>query len=221
LQTFSTLREGLQAAAEVARTAAVARERASAAHDLLGIADFAEIDPHRWSEQLIHLKSEQTLLERTSEELRTLRDQLRAIETAIEAGEKELRQIDGDHAVCQNRIDTNRRLAEGRENQLKEFPAYKHDVAEAGFAEVAGTVPPVTLDNVEQLAHQTGQTLQGKISYEQRRVNDASEKMIAGMSEFLGQFPEFGQTLSVGRYISKAISRRLLRPVAHCVKNSG
>ena len=47
---------------------------------MLGIVDFAEIDPHRWSEQLIHLKSEQILLERTSKELRTLRDQLRAIE---------------------------------------------------------------------------------------------------------------------------------------------
>ena len=122
-----------------------------------------------------------------------------------------MRQIDGDHAVCQNRIDTNRRLAEGRENQLKEFPAYKHDVAEAGFAEVAGTVPPVTLDNVEQLAHQTGQTLQGKISYEQRRVNDASEKMIAGMSEFLGQFPEFGQTLSVGRSYAESFAAVLHR----------
>ena len=200
-----------QAAAEAARTAAAARERASAAHDLLGIADFAEIDPHRWSEQLIHLKSEQTLLERTSEELRTLRDQLRAIETAIESGEKELRQIDGDHAVCQNRIDTNRRLAQGRENQLKEFPAYKHDVAEAGFAEVAASLPPVTLDNVEQLTHQTGQTLQGKISYEQGRVNVANDKMLIGMSEFLGQFPDFRQSLDVGRAYAESFAAALHR----------
>ena len=200
-----------QAAAEAARTAAVARERANAAHELLGIADFAEIDPHRWSEQLIQLKSEQTLLERTSEELRTLRDQLRAIETAIETGEEELRQIDGDLGKLLDRIDTSRRLAEERENQLKEFPTYQHDVAEAGFAEVIGSLPAFTLDNVDHLAHATSQTLQGKISYEQRRVNDASDKMIAGMSEFLGQFTDFRQTLAVGRSYAESFAAALHR----------
>jgi uncharacterized protein YPO0396 len=200
-----------QAASEAARTASMARDRANAARELLGIPDFAEIDPHRWSEQLIRLKSEQTLLERTSEELRALRERLRDIDIAIEAGENELRQIDGELGRLHDRIDVCRGLAEERQNQLSAFPKYEHDMAEAGFGELNASLPPLTLENAEQLAHSASQTLQGKISYEQGRVNDVSDKMIAGMSEFLGQFPDFRQILAVGRTYAESFAAALHR----------
>jgi uncharacterized protein YPO0396 len=53
--------------------------------------------------------------------------------------------------------------------------------------------------------------LQGKISYEQGRVNVANDKMLVGMSEFLGQFPDFRQTLDVGRAYAESFAAALCR----------
>ncbi len=45
-------------ATEAGRSVDLARRRASAARDLLNVAEFSEIDPQHWSEQLIRLRME-------------------------------------------------------------------------------------------------------------------------------------------------------------------
>jgi len=49
------------------------------------------------------------------------------------------------------------------------------------------------------------------MSNEQRKVNDASDKMIAGMSDFLNHFPEFKQTLQPGRDYAESFAATLRR----------
>lgn len=200
-----------RAATEAGKAATSARERASAAREIARIADFSEIDSRRWSEQLVRLRAEQALLERSSSELRALRDRLRAIDTAISAGEDDLGKRDRELGGLRDRIEESRRITEDRERQLAEFPDYDHDSSENQFAEIVIGLSPLTLQNSEQLTHATHQSLQGKISYEQRKVNEASEKMIAGMSEFLGQFQDFRQSLAVGRAYAESFAATLHR----------
>lgn len=199
------------AAADAARTAVSARERAAAARELLSIVEFSEIDPQRWRAEVMRLRAEQQLLERSSHQLRSLQERLREIDTAISTGEDELRGRDGDLGRLRDRLEACRLRAQDRERQLAEVAAFDHDGLEAAFAEITAALPPLTLDNADQLTHAAHQSLQGRMSNEQRRVNEAAEKMIAGMSDFLGQFPEFRQTLEVGRAYAESFTAALRR----------
>jgi uncharacterized protein YPO0396 len=67
------------------------------------------------------------------------------------------------------------------------------------------------LDNADQLAHAAHQSLQGRISNEQRKVNETGEKMIASMSNFLAQFSEFRQSMDVGRAYAESFAAALQR----------
>jgi uncharacterized protein YPO0396 len=199
------------AAAEAGRTATAARERAKAARELLNIADFGEIDPERWRNEVMRLRTEQALLERSSHELRALQDRLREIDTAISTGEEDLRRRDGELGRLRVLLEACEKRAQAREQQLAERGGFDHTGLEAAFAEIVTALPLLTLDNADQLAHATHQSLQGRISYEQGRVNEAAEKMIAGMSEFLGQFQEFRQTLEIGRAYAESFTAVLQR----------
>src|SRR6185437_668897 len=137
------------------------------------------------------------LLERSSEELRNLRNGLERIDAAIQSGEEQLTNLNIELGKLRERMDKCRIATEERERELSTFVGYDNNVAEKDFTEIASGLTSLTLDNVDQLTHAATQSLQGKISYEQRKVNEAAEKMIAAMSEFLGQFSEFKQTLSV------------------------
>jgi uncharacterized protein YPO0396 len=199
------------AAAEAGRRATAARERASAARELLGINDFIEIHPGHWRDEVMRLRTEQDLLERSSNELRALQERLRSIDTAIQAGEDDLRERDGELGRVRDRLEVCQRRTAERERQLADLAAFDHDGLEAAFADITAGLPPLTLENADQLTHSAHQSLQGRISNEQRRVNEAVEKMVAGMSEFLGQFPDFRQTLEVGRAYAESFASVLHR----------
>ena len=188
-----------RAAMNAAQISAAARERANAAHELLGISTFSEIDPRSWSEKIIQLRADQTLLEQSSKELRRLRERLRELESAIKSGEQELSLQDGDLRLLRDRLEKCQRKTTEREQQLARFPQYDHSATEDAFAEIVGSLSPLTTDNVDALMNAASRTLQGKISYEQSLVNEARDNMIKSMSEFLGQFPEFRQTLAAER----------------------
>ncbi len=200
-----------QAAAEAGRTAVEARARANAARELLGIGEFSEIDPNRWSAEVMRLRAEQDLLERSSQELRVLKERLREIDGAIKAGDDELQQLDGEIGRLKGRLADSQKATRAREQQLTGYADYDHDTAEAGFAEIIASLPPLTLDNADQLTHSAHQSLQGRISNEQRKVNEATAKMIACMSEFLGQFADFKQTLEVDRSFAESFVMTLRR----------
>jgi len=199
------------AAAEAGRSAGAARKRASAARELLAIRDFIEIDPEHWLHEVMRLRTEQDLLERSSKELRALQERLRNIDSAIQAGEDDLRERDGELGRVRDRLEVCQRRTSDREQQLADLSGFDHDGLEAAFADITAGLPPLTLENADQLTHSAHQSLQGRISNEQRRVNEAVEKMVAGMSEFLGQFPDFRQTLEVGRAYADSFASVLHR----------
>jgi uncharacterized protein YPO0396 len=200
-----------RAAMGAARSAEVARACQNAARELLGIADFSDIDPKHWSEEFIRLRNERGLLERSSDQLRGLQDRLRAIESEISLGEEELGRCNSELGRLRDRLQGCRQRAQARELQLATFVDYDHGRAEKDLAEIAAALPHLTMDNADQLAHSAHQTLQGKISNEQGKVNEASERMVAGMSNFLGQFPEFRQTLEIGRAYAESFAAVLCR----------
>jgi uncharacterized protein YPO0396 len=200
-----------KAAIEAGRIAEAARARQNAARELLGITDFSDIDPHRWSGEVLRLRAERELLERNSDQLRLLQDRLREIEAAISASEQQLGHCNGELGRLRDRLDVCRNSAQNRERQIATYSEYDHAVAEKDFAEIAAGLLPLTLDNADQLAHAAHQSLQGRISNEQRRINEASDRMIAGMSEFLGQFSEFRQTMEVGRAYAESFAAALRR----------
>jgi uncharacterized protein YPO0396 len=198
-------------AAEATREATAARNRASAARELMAIADFSEIDPQGWSKELLRLRTEQETLERSSDTLRALRERLRDLDETIRAHESELNRHNADLGRLHDRIDNCRNGAHMRERQLADAGGFDHDGLESAFAEITAGLPPLTLDNAEQLMHSAHQSLQGRISNEQRKVNEAADKMIGGMSDFLNQFPEFKQTLQADRAYADSFTSALQR----------
>lgn len=188
-----------RAAADAARLAEAARARVVAARELASVEDFSEIDPARWSRQLIALKAEQKRLQESSREIRVLRDRLVEIDKAIDTGERELARLNGAIAVAEADLETTGMRADSREKQLARFTDYDHETAQAGFREVTATLPLLTLDNSDQLCALAMQRLQGRINNEQGRINNAVEAMLTAMNNFVAQFPEFRQTLEPGR----------------------
>ena len=198
-------------AIEAARAAERARANQNAARELLGITDFSEIDPRRWSDEIIRLRNERELLERSSDQLRELQERLRAVESEIRASEEQLATCNGELGRLRDRLQDCQRRAQQREKQVLAFLDYDHKRAAEEFAEVAAALPSLTMDNADQLAHSAHQTLQGRINKEQGKVNETTENMISAMSEFLGQFPEFRQTLEVGRPYAESFAAALRR----------
>lgn len=188
-----------QASMKAAQTAAQARECANAAHELLSIAAFSEIDPGSWSDRLIQLKSERNLLEQSSKEVLELRNRLHDLDLSIKSGEAELSGHDGELRLIRDRLDNCNKGIDERTKQTLKFPDYNHAATQEAFAGIVGNLAPLTRDNVDTLARATAQSLQGKINYEQSKVNDARESMIKSMGEFLNQFGEFKQTLAADR----------------------
>src|SRR4029077_2327029 len=161
--------------------------------------------------ELIRLKTERELLEQSSDQLRALQDRLREIDATIDIGEEDVRQHDREIGRLRDRLETYRNRAQDRERQVAGFPGYYHIAAESGFGEIVAGLPALTLDNAAQSSRSADQSLQGRISNEQRRVNEATHRMVAAMSEFLGQFPDFRQTLAVDRAYAESFTAALHR----------
>jgi len=200
-----------RAAAEASTAATAARDRATAARELLAVAEFLDIDPHSWSKEILRLRTEQDVLERSSDTLQTLQERLRELDERIRASESELSACNADLGRLDDRLENCRTRTQTRERQLAEASGFDQDGLESAFAEITAGLPPLTLDNADQLTHSAHQSLQGRISNEQRKVNDSSEKMIASMSDFLNQFPEFKQTLQAGRAYAESFTSALRR----------
>lgn len=184
------------AAVEAKRRADIASSRARAASELLRIENYAEIDPTSWSERLIGLKTEKALLERSSQELLELQERLKKIEVDISAREEEISSLDGDLGRLRDRLTTYATMLQRRTTQRNAFSAYDHVAASAAFEDLFQPLPAMTLDNTEQLHQAADKSLRGKMSHEQGKVNEAAQKMIASMSEFLNEYQEFKQTLA-------------------------
>ena len=197
---------------EAARVATAARTRAAAARDLLGVTQFLDINPFHWSEQLIRLKGEKDLLESSSKELHLLRQRKSQVESEIESLDRQLRQTDGEVRVYERDLSSCDSVSQARKAQLSEFPNYEHERTAEDFTRLLGPHAPLTMDNPDQLTHTAAQSIQGRINNETGRVNEASDKMVAAMSDFLKEFPEFGQTLLAGRAYAAsflAVQRRI------------
>jgi uncharacterized protein YPO0396 len=188
----------VHAAEQASRTANVARARANAVHDLLAVGEFADIDPGRWSETIIRLKAEQALLTESSDQLRRLQERLKSIEAEIVLGEADVRERDNELGRLGDRVTACQHRANARTQHLARSPGYDHDATQTAFSDILAGLPQLTLDNADELPHVAYQSLQGRISNEQRRVNEATTSMVTGMSAFLGQFPDFRQTLDIG-----------------------
>lgn len=184
---------------EAGRAATNARRRAAAAKELLGIHQFLEINPAHWSEQIIRLRSEKELLENSSKELHLLRQRKGEIEAVIDALDQQLRQTDGEVRILEKDLSDCNNISQSRQAELDKFPDYEHEKIDADFARLIGSHVPLTKDNADQLTHTTAQSIQGRINNESGKVNEAADRMVAAMSEFLKEFTEFGQILSAGR----------------------
>ena len=198
--------------AEAARAATAARARAAAARDLLSVTQFLDINPVSWSQQLIRLRSEKDLLETSSNELHLLRQRKSQVESEIEALDQKLRQMDGEVRVYERDLSDCDRASEARRAQLSEFPDYEHQKTAEDFIRLLGAHAPLTMDNPDQLMHTAAQSIQGRINNETGKVNEAADKLVAAMSEFLKEFAEFGQTLLPSRTYAAsflAVQRRI------------
>ena len=191
--------EAAHDSAEAARAATAARARTSAARDLLGVAQFLDINPAHWSEQLIRLRSEKDLLENSSKELHLLRQQKSQVESEINALDQQVRQMDGEVRVHERDLSVCASVSQTRRAQLSEFPDYEHEQTTADFVRLLGSHASLTMDNPDQLIHTSVQSIQGRINNETGKLNEAADKTVAAMSTFLKEFPEFGQTLLPGR----------------------
>lgn len=185
--------------AEAGRLATEARRRASAARELLGIDQFLAINPAYWSEQLVRLRREKELLENSSKELHLLRQRKSDIEVEIDGLDQQLRQADGEVRILEKELSDCANISRIRQAELDKFSDYEHDRIDADFVRLIGTHTPLTKDNADHLTHTTAQSIQGRINNESGKVNEAADKMVAAMSDFLKEFTEFGQTLSTGR----------------------
>ncbi len=192
-------------------TATLARERAVAARELAAVVDFSDIDPTGWNERIIRLRAEQALLEQSSDQLRSLQARLLDIENAIRRGDEDLGRYNTQLGRLSDRLDTCRTRAHAREQQLADAGGIDHDSLAHGFVEIVESLPTLTLDNADQLAQSARNSLQGRISNEQRKVNEASDKMVADMSNFLNEFSEFKQTLQPARSYSQSLLSLLKR----------
>jgi len=200
-----------RAAAEALSRSNAARERAAAVRELLGIADFAEIDPHGWAALIVNLRGQLMDLERSSDQLRTLQQRLREIDGAIGSAASKLSELDSTLGRLRDRLESCRTKALGREVQLRNAGGFDHDTLDTAFAELTQSIGQLTLDNADQLSNSVQKTLQGRIGSEQGKINDASEKMIEGMSQFLNNFPEYKGTLLPGRAYADGFSSALKR----------
>jgi uncharacterized protein YPO0396 len=197
-------------ASEAGRNADSARKRQNAAHDLLAVTNFSEIDVVRWNSEVVRLRDERNQLETDSDQLRVLRERLREVDSALTTAVGQLAEIDNDLGRQRDRLSACRRWALARERQIAAFPGYDHQTTEKAFAEIAG-LQVLTLENADALATATHHSLQGRISNEQRRINESMEKMLAGLSTILKEFSEFGQTMQVGRAYSDGFAAALVR----------
>jgi uncharacterized protein YPO0396 len=199
------------AATEASKSAAIARDRAAAARELVAVVDFSEIDPNGWSREILRVRTEQEQLERSSDTVRTLKDRLRDLDETIRATDVELSDCAERLGRLRDRLDTCRSRASERERQLADAGGGFDDATETAFAEITANLPPLTLDNADQLKHLVHQRLGGRISNEQGKVNEASHGLIAGMSDFLNQFQEFKQTLQARREYADSFGAVLRR----------
>ncbi len=108
-----------------------------------------------------------------------------------------------------------------RKAELDKFSDYEHEKIDADFARLIGTHVPLTKDNADQLTHTTAQSIQGRINNEIGKVNEAADKMVAAMSEFLKEFTEFSQTLSTGRAYASSFLAVQARIEGEISRNTG
>jgi len=157
------------------RNAEAARKRQNAAHELFSITDFSEIDVVRWNGEVIRLRDEQQQLETNSDQLRILRESLREVDSAWRrpwpTGWN--RQRFGQAARS---LECLPKRAQDRERQIAEFPDMITST-EKGFVEIAG-LQLLTLENADACYRHPSQ-LAGRISNEQRRINESMERMLA------------------------------------------
>ena len=186
------------------------RERHNAAHDLLTIEDYSAIDVKRWSEEVARLQAEYEQLDRNSEPLRVLRGQLQEVESKIQGLSDKRSLCDKEAGRWQFRLQECRKSIQSRERQLNAFADYDHLATEGEFDEIPG-LPVFAAETVEQLPTKIIQSLQGRSSHDQQRVTAATTAMVRDMGQFLGQFPEFGQTLQVGSEYAESFSSLLKR----------
>jgi len=209
--TEARARTAGEAAAAQGRTAAAARARADAARALLAIADFAEIDPARWQAEILRLQTERQELERSSDQLRTLQARLRALDEAIAAADRDLQALLGTISRLNEKLEQCRQRIAARERLLEGFADFDPAPIADAFSELASDLPPLDLDNADELAQRAHASLQGRISNEQRKVNEATSALVAGQSAFLGEFPEYRQTLDIGAAYAASYAAVLAR----------
>jgi uncharacterized protein YPO0396 len=204
-------RAEVQATQKAMTAATSARDRANAAHELLSISEYSEIDPQGWSDKLLHLRQEKAILLQGSEQLRSLQQRLGEINNLISTRENELSQRDQELGGLRDRLERCQELSRDKSAQLARFADYDDAKTQHDFTEIVANLTSITLQNADQLAHAAHQSLQGKINYEQSKINQASDRMTADMGEFLRDFPEFRQTLEVGRAFAESFSSVLRR----------
>jgi uncharacterized protein YPO0396 len=195
---------------EAQQQADASRKRHNAARELLTIEDYSAIDVQRWSEEVARLQAEYELLDRNSEPLRALRRQLEEVESKIRGLNTRRSECDKEEGRWQFRLQECRNSILNRERQLSAFTDYDHDAAEKDFDDIPG-LPVFAAESVEQLSTKIIQSLQGRSSHDQQKATAANTAMVRDMGQFLGQFPEFGQTLQVGREYAESFSELLKR----------
>ena len=195
---------------EAQQQADASRERRNATRELLAVEDYSAIDVQRWSEEVARLQAEYELLDRNSEPLRVLRGQLTEVEEKIKGLSDKRSLCDKEEGSWQFRLQECRQRISIRERQLAAFTEYDHESAEKDFDEIPG-LPVFAPETVEQLPTKIIQSLQGRSSHDQQKVTTANTAMVRDMGQFLGQFPEFGQTLQVGREYAESFSLLLKR----------
>ena len=184
-----------QVAAQARNAGETARTRASAARDLLAIMDFDDIAPRQWSDQILRLRTERELLERSSTELHALRTRAEELAVVIAMLDKDSKRLYTECVQQHNEFDQLDAQRLSLEQELTDFGDDIYRTAEAEFTTLAIEFAPLTTANLDQVLHVTHTRLQGFINREQGMVREAGEKMTSRMSEFLSEFGEFRQTL--------------------------
>lgn len=212
------VREAERVATDHGRAAFAARERASnarkraeAAARLLGVTEFAEIAPEKWSERILRIRADKELLEKASTELQRLTRRIEEIDAAIRDGEDSLAKLDSDLGRLQSLIQTNAQKAQRCEEQLAQVDSCDLQKVAESLDTILKPPPSLTLENADDITRQTHMRIQSVMNGETSKVREAEGKLTATMGEFLNQFPEFRQTLDVDRSFAPSFGALLKR----------
>jgi uncharacterized protein YPO0396 len=152
--------------------------------------NFRDLDWKPVAVEIDALEAERRQLEEGSDVLRTLQEQLAAIERAIEATEAELKQTNAEHARLSERIDSATRLLNDCKEQAlaldeqarhRHFPTLKQ--------KLTTLARPLAVESCDNIERDMRDDLQSQIETALHRANRLRDRIVGAMTAYNDIYP--------------------------------